>query len=257
MRLTVMAFCRDIAEVDNLNRLSMACPAMPLCGLAITEAERGVVDLLASIRTVLTRLGFDESVRPAFMQTAGSWRAPAHLLCSYGQALVRQNAVPASEPLYSALSLDSKWEISWICACNTSLAVPDVSGLLPAGVGTNAAPCKPAACSGPSRLRVVSCPSCLVTDPVVQEAPAVRVTGCPNGCTRPYMGEIGLVGDGPNSYQLWLGGNPEQTQLAEPYMERMKIQVRQQSACLAALQSACTCCSMHRQALKACGMPCS
>ena len=40
------------------------------------------------------------------------------------------------------------------------------------------------------------------------------------------MGEIGFVGDGPNSYQLWLGGNPAQTQLAEPYMERMKIQVQ-------------------------------
>ena len=48
--------------MDNLNRLSMACPAMPLCGLAITEAERGVEDLLARVRTVLTKLGFDESV---------------------------------------------------------------------------------------------------------------------------------------------------------------------------------------------------
>ncbi len=30
----------------------------------------------------------------------------------------------------------------------------------------------------------------------------VRVTGCPNGCARPYMAELGLVGDGPNSYQV-------------------------------------------------------
>ncbi len=30
----------------------------------------------------------------------------------------------------------------------------------------------------------------------------VRVTGCPNECARPYMAELGLVGDGPNSYQV-------------------------------------------------------
>ena len=30
----------------------------------------------------------------------------------------------------------------------------------------------------------------------------VRITGCPNGCARPYMAEVGFVGDGPNSYQV-------------------------------------------------------
>ncbi len=55
----------------------------------------------------------------------------------------------------------------------------------------------------------------------------VRMTGCPNGCARPYMAEVGLVGDGPNSYQLYLGGSSNQTRLAEVYMERMKMQVRQ------------------------------
>jgi sulfite reductase (ferredoxin) len=36
----------------------------------------------------------------------------------------------------------------------------------------------------------------------------VRMTGCPNGCARPYMAEIGLVGSGGEQYQLWLGGSP-------------------------------------------------
>ena len=35
----------------------------------------------------------------------------------------------------------------------------------------------------------------------------VRMTGCPNGCARPYMAEIGFVGKAPNKYQLYLGGN--------------------------------------------------
>ena len=51
----------------------------------------------------------------------------------------------------------------------------------------------------------------------------VRMTGCPNGCARPYMAEIGLVGSGVNQYQLWLGGTPGLTRLAQPYLERMAI----------------------------------
>lgn len=32
----------------------------------------------------------------------------------------------------------------------------------------------------------------------------VRMTGCPNGCARPYMSELAFVGDGPDSYQVCL-----------------------------------------------------
>ena len=51
------------------------------------------------------------------------------------------------------------------------------------------------------------------------------MTGCPNGCARPYMAELGLVADGANSYQIWLGGCPAQTRLAETYADRVKMQV--------------------------------
>jgi sulfite reductase (NADPH) hemoprotein beta-component len=41
----------------------------------------------------------------------------------------------------------------------------------------------------------------------LQDAPiTLRVTGCPNGCARPYLAEIGLVGKGPGRYNLFLGG---------------------------------------------------
>ena len=56
--------------------------------------------------------------------------------------------------------------------------------------------------------------------------PIKRCAGCPNGCARPYMAELGFVGDGPNSYQLWLGGTPHQTRLAAAYQDRVKLQVR-------------------------------
>lgn len=34
----------------------------------------------------------------------------------------------------------------------------------------------------------------------------IRMTGCPNGCARPYVSEIGLVGRTPGIYNLYLGG---------------------------------------------------
>ena len=50
-----------------------------------------------------------------------------------------------------------------------------------------------------------------------------RMTGCPNGCTRPYMAELALVGSGQNKYQLWLGGSKNLQRLAKPYLQRMEL----------------------------------
>eukprot|EP00210_Caulerpa_lentillifera_P000504 g487.t1 len=105
---------RPIEDVDMIDRQSMACPALPLCGLAIGEAERALPDVNNRIKALMKKLEVDI--------------------------------------------------------------------------------------------------------PVV-----IRMTGCPNGCSRPYMAELGFVGDGPNSYQVWLGGDSHQTRLAQVYKERMKI----------------------------------
>jgi sulfite reductase (NADPH) hemoprotein beta-component len=35
----------------------------------------------------------------------------------------------------------------------------------------------------------------------------VRITGCPNGCARPYLAEIALIGRAPGRYTLRLGGD--------------------------------------------------
>ncbi|KAF5748739.1 hypothetical protein HS088_TW04G00697 [Tripterygium wilfordii] len=103
--------------VDPLNITAMACPAFPLCSLAVTEAERGIPDILKRVRAVFEKVGltYDDSV-------------------------------------------------------------------------------------------------------------VIRITGCPNGCARPYMAELGLVGDGPNSYQIWLGGAANQTRLATAFMDKVKVQ---------------------------------
>ena len=50
----------------------------------------------------------------------------------------------------------------------------------------------------------------------------IRMTGCPNGCARPYMAEIGFVGKGPGRYQVWLGGNQNGTRLNKVWKETLK-----------------------------------
>ncbi|PSB17965.1 sulfite reductase, ferredoxin dependent [filamentous cyanobacterium CCP2] len=102
-------------ELDSLVRYSMACPALPTCGLAVTESERAIPGILDRIRALLDRVG-----------------------------------------------------------------LPD-------------------------------------------EHFVVRMTGCPNGCARPYLAELGFVGQKPGAYQIWLGADPNQTRLSQPYMDSMPI----------------------------------
>jgi sulfite reductase (ferredoxin) len=106
---------RQADKLDGLEALSIACPALPLCGLAFGEAERGLPDVQRRLREILIKVG-----------------------------------------------------------------LPNDSFL-------------------------------------------TRMTGCPNGCARPYMAEVGFVGDGPNSYQIWLGGCPDLTRLARAYAEKVKV----------------------------------
>jgi sulfite reductase (ferredoxin) len=40
-----------------------------------------------------------------------------------------------------------------------------------------------------------------------REALSVRITGCPNGCVRPYQSDIGIVGRSGDKYTLFVGGN--------------------------------------------------
>ena len=56
-----------------------------------------------------------------------------------------------------------------------------------------------------------------------QERLSIRITGCPNGCARPYTGDIGIVGRVPGYYSLYVGGDFEGTRLNEAIAERLDI----------------------------------
>ena len=49
----------------------------------------------------------------------------------------------------------------------------------------------------------------------------MRMTGCPNGCARPYAAEIGLVGTATGRYNLHLGGDNEGERLNKLYKESL------------------------------------
>ena len=105
----------NLNKINEIQRHALACPALPLCGLAMTEAERILPDILERIDNLLKSLNIEKTI-------------------------------------------------------------------------------------------------------------LFRITGCPNGCSRPYMAELALVGSGLNKYQLWLGGSKNLQRLAKPYLQRMPLE---------------------------------
>jgi sulfite reductase (ferredoxin) len=52
---------------------------------------------------------------------------------------------------------------------------------------------------------------------------SIRITGCPNGCARPYTGDIGIVGRMPGFYALFVGGDFEGTRLNTALADKVAL----------------------------------
>ena len=50
----------------------------------------------------------------------------------------------------------------------------------------------------------------------------LRITGCPNGCARPYTAEIGIVGSSLDMYTIYLGASPLGTRMGEVFATNVK-----------------------------------
>lgn len=59
----------------------------------------------------------------------------------------------------------------------------------------------------------------LLHEPIV-----VRMTGCPNGCARPYLAEIGFVGKGPGKYNVYLGAAHDGSRLGKLYKAAVNVE---------------------------------
>ena len=55
------------------------------------------------------------------------------------------------------------------------------------------------------------------------ESIAVHMTGCPNGCARPYTPDIGLVGKAKGKYTIFLGGNTNGTRIGEIFADMIPL----------------------------------
>ncbi len=53
---------------------------------------------------------------------------------------------------------------------------------------------------------------------------SIRITGCPNGCARPYAGDIGIVGRTPKHYALFSGGDFEGTRLNKKILDKVSFE---------------------------------
>jgi sulfite reductase (NADPH) hemoprotein beta-component len=63
--------------------------------------------------------------------------------------------------------------------------------------------------------------SLLIEHGLGDDAITIRMTGCANGCARPYIAEIGLVGKGPRRYNLYLGAGFAGERLNKLYRENI------------------------------------
>ena len=56
---------------------------------------------------------------------------------------------------------------------------------------------------------------------LIKEEIVIRMTGCPNGCGRPYLAEVGLIGKSEGYYNLYLGGSFNGTRLNRLFKETL------------------------------------
>ena len=66
--------------------------------------------------------------------------------------------------------------------------------------------------------------SLLQENDLLEQPINIRMTGCPNGCARPFLGEIGMVGKAPGKYNLYLGASHLGSRLNKLYRENINEQ---------------------------------
>jgi len=90
-------------------------------------------------------------------------------------------------PRHENLSMVQKWSMACPAIPTCGLAITESERSLPALV---------------DQLEVVLKDLQLDNEPI-----SMRMTGCPNGCARPFQSEVGLVGRGGTKYTMYIGGD--------------------------------------------------
>jgi sulfite reductase (NADPH) hemoprotein beta-component len=64
--------------------------------------------------------------------------------------------------------------------------------------------------------------SCLEENGLRQDSIVMRMTGCPNGCARPWLAEVAFVGKAYGAYNMYLGGGYHGQRLNKLYRSSIK-----------------------------------
>lgn len=142
--------------------------------------DEGSMRMLSGVREIVQR--FRTSVRISTQQDL--------LICDVDPAdkpaidsLLNEYGIPRPENL----SMVQKWSMACPAIPTCPLAISESERSLP---------------------QIIDQLETILTDlGLNQEAISVRMTGCPNGCARPYQSEIGIVGRTGNKYTLYIGGD--------------------------------------------------
>ncbi len=101
----------------------------------------------------------------------------------------------------------------------------DISGLRKNSIACVAMPTCPLAFAEAERYLptlITKIDEILAEFELTKEEIVIRMTGCPNGCGRPYLAEIALIGKAPGYYNLYLGGSFEGDRLNRLYRETIQ-----------------------------------
>ncbi len=167
---------------------------VPITSGRIVDGER--VRLRTALREIVSRFGCDPILMPS-QDIILSEINPADRLAI--GALLREHGVRPAEELLPV----ERWALACPALPSCGLALTEAERVQDDIVGAIAA-----------RLERWG---------LERERLSVRITGCPNGCARPYTGDIGIVGRVPGFYSLYVGGDFEGTRQNTLVAERLDI----------------------------------
>jgi sulfite reductase (ferredoxin) len=142
--------------------------------------DEGALRMRSGLRAIVSR--FRADVRLTTQQDV--------LLCGIStadraavDAMLAEYGIPRAD----ALSMAQRWSMACPAIPTCGLAITEAERALPGVV---------------DQLETVLADLGLAGEPI-----SVRMTGCPNGCARPYQSEVGIVGRGGTKYTLYIGGD--------------------------------------------------
>ena len=196
-----LAPCRPMVEFRVPDHLGWHEQGDGLLYLGLPVASGRIVDdersrLRTALREIVGRFGADPILMPSQDIILSNIVPEDRLTVT---ALLRAHNVPLAEDLLPV----ERWALACPALPTCGLALTEAERVREDIVGAIAA-----------RLRRWG---------LEHERLSVRITGCPNGCARPYSGDIGIVGRLPGFYSLYVGGDFAGTRLNAAIAERLDI----------------------------------